>query len=278
MLMPTSTASTCAPVGLPQTAGVLRRASQPAATLSQPQSHPPRPLPCRPVGVFHQGRHLLPRHGEARGCVGVPCARMFVCVLTGALPQGRWCTNVLLLLLLLSRRPPPHQVHSLKPNPRSHIQEGWRIADFFSHHPEALHMVRGGVWVGVVTSAPRLLASLSLLPPTPPPHHLNSSRSCWTTWACPSTTATWRALAFTPSCCSTARAGRRWSSSTGSQHAVSGVVGGAGGGSVTCPTCSQLLLSLSPGSHSTTHLTPPHPTQPPSQPPHPLRCQVPAGG
>ncbi|KIY96954.1 catalase [Monoraphidium neglectum] len=31
-------------------------------------------------------------------------------------------------------------VHSLKPNPKSHIQEGWRIADFFSHHPEALHM------------------------------------------------------------------------------------------------------------------------------------------
>jgi len=34
----------------------------------------------------------------------------------------------------------PHkrQVHALKPNPKSHIQEGWRIADFFSHHPEAL--------------------------------------------------------------------------------------------------------------------------------------------
>jgi hypothetical protein len=30
------------------------------------------------------------------------------------------------------------QVHALKPNPKSHIQEGWRIADFFSHHPEAL--------------------------------------------------------------------------------------------------------------------------------------------
>ena len=32
-------------------------------------------------------------------------------------------------------------VHALKPNPKSHIQEGWRIADFFSHHPEAMHMV-----------------------------------------------------------------------------------------------------------------------------------------
>lgn len=38
----------------------------------------------------------------------------------------------------------PDMVHSLKPNPKSHIQEGWRIADFFSHHPEAMHMVGGG--------------------------------------------------------------------------------------------------------------------------------------
>lgn len=34
----------------------------------------------------------------------------------------------------------PDMVHALKPNPKSHIQEGWRIADFFSHHPEALNM------------------------------------------------------------------------------------------------------------------------------------------
>lgn len=31
-------------------------------------------------------------------------------------------------------------VRSLKPNPVSHIQENWRILDFFSHHPESLHM------------------------------------------------------------------------------------------------------------------------------------------
>ncbi|KAE8717086.1 Catalase [Hibiscus syriacus] len=31
-------------------------------------------------------------------------------------------------------------VHALKPNPKSHIQENWRILDFFSHHPESLHM------------------------------------------------------------------------------------------------------------------------------------------
>lgn len=37
----------------------------------------------------------------------------------------------------------PDMVHALKPNPKSHIQEGWRIADFFSHHPEAMHMVGG---------------------------------------------------------------------------------------------------------------------------------------
>lgn len=34
----------------------------------------------------------------------------------------------------------PDMVHALKPNPKNHLQEGWRIADFFSHHPESLHM------------------------------------------------------------------------------------------------------------------------------------------
>ena len=34
----------------------------------------------------------------------------------------------------------PDMVHALKPNPRNHIQEWWRIWDFFSHHPEACHM------------------------------------------------------------------------------------------------------------------------------------------
>lgn len=36
----------------------------------------------------------------------------------------------------------PDMVHALKPNPKNHLQEDWRIADFFSHIPEALHMVR----------------------------------------------------------------------------------------------------------------------------------------
>ena len=36
----------------------------------------------------------------------------------------------------------PDMVHALKPNPKNHIQEGWRIMDFFSHHPAAMHMVR----------------------------------------------------------------------------------------------------------------------------------------
>ena len=35
----------------------------------------------------------------------------------------------------------PDMVHALKPNPKNHIQEDWRIADFFSHIPEAMHMV-----------------------------------------------------------------------------------------------------------------------------------------
>ena len=36
----------------------------------------------------------------------------------------------------------PDMVHALKPNPKNHIQEDWRITDFFSHVPESLHMVR----------------------------------------------------------------------------------------------------------------------------------------
>ena len=35
----------------------------------------------------------------------------------------------------------PDMVHALKPNPKNHIQEGWRIADFFSHIPESMNMV-----------------------------------------------------------------------------------------------------------------------------------------
>ena len=29
--------------------------------------------------------------------------------------------------------------HALKPNPKTHIQEAWRIMDFFSHIPESCH-------------------------------------------------------------------------------------------------------------------------------------------
>ena len=35
----------------------------------------------------------------------------------------------------------PDMVHALKPNPKNHIQEGWRIMDFFSHVPESMNMV-----------------------------------------------------------------------------------------------------------------------------------------
>ncbi|PSR99514.1 Catalase [Actinidia chinensis var. chinensis] len=34
----------------------------------------------------------------------------------------------------------PDMVHAFKPNPKSHIQENWRFLDFFSYHPESLHM------------------------------------------------------------------------------------------------------------------------------------------
>ena len=33
-------------------------------------------------------------------------------------------------------------VHSLKPSPRKHVQEGWRVLDFLSHHPESCNIVR----------------------------------------------------------------------------------------------------------------------------------------
>ncbi len=36
----------------------------------------------------------------------------------------------------------PDLVHSLRPNPKTNIQEGWRILDFLSHHPESCHIVR----------------------------------------------------------------------------------------------------------------------------------------
>ncbi|GLC39807.1 catalase A [Pleodorina starrii] len=35
----------------------------------------------------------------------------------------------------------PDMVHAFKPNPKSHIQESWRIMDFLSHHPESAHML-----------------------------------------------------------------------------------------------------------------------------------------
>lgn len=34
----------------------------------------------------------------------------------------------------------PDMVHALKPNPKTHLQEDWRIVDYFSHHPESMHM------------------------------------------------------------------------------------------------------------------------------------------
>ncbi|GAB4833009.1 catalase [Ancistrocladus abbreviatus] len=33
----------------------------------------------------------------------------------------------------------PDSIHALKPNPKTHIQEYWRILDYFSHKPESLH-------------------------------------------------------------------------------------------------------------------------------------------
>ena len=32
-------------------------------------------------------------------------------------------------------------VHALRPNPKNNIQEGWRILDFFSSHPESTNLL-----------------------------------------------------------------------------------------------------------------------------------------
>ena len=50
----------------------------------------------------------------------------------------------------------PDMVHALKPNPKNHIQEGWRIADFFSHIPESMHMVRCRLLVTCLMADARL--------------------------------------------------------------------------------------------------------------------------
>lgn len=34
----------------------------------------------------------------------------------------------------------PDMIHALKPNPKNHIQENWRIMDFFSNIPESCNM------------------------------------------------------------------------------------------------------------------------------------------
>ncbi len=35
----------------------------------------------------------------------------------------------------------PDLVRCLRPNPKNHLQEGWRILDFLSHHPESIFVV-----------------------------------------------------------------------------------------------------------------------------------------
>lgn len=35
----------------------------------------------------------------------------------------------------------PDLVHSLRPNPKTHIQEGWRIMDFLANYPESTHIL-----------------------------------------------------------------------------------------------------------------------------------------
>ena len=56
----------------------------------------------------------------------------------------------------------PDMVHALKPNPKTHIQEGWRIMDFFSHIPESMNMVRA-THCHVVTAPMTLVITSNVL-------------------------------------------------------------------------------------------------------------------
>lgn len=67
----------------------------------------------------------------------------------------------------------PDMVHALKPNPKSHIQEGWRIADFFSHHPE-VRTGRGRTYTVC------LYASCHRVQTAPTVWHACASMEAWT--------------------------------------------------------------------------------------------------
>ena len=42
----------------------------------------------------------------------------------------------------------PDLIHALKPDPITNVQEPWRIADYFSHFPESMHMFS---WVRILS-------------------------------------------------------------------------------------------------------------------------------
>ena len=42
----------------------------------------------------------------------------------------------------------PDMIHALKPSPITNMQEAWRIVDYFSYKPEAMHMVRSRAGAG----------------------------------------------------------------------------------------------------------------------------------
>ncbi len=70
---------------------------------------------------------LLPRSAAPLFTDAVPCCRAAACQ----------------VFFIRDGMKFPDMVHAFKPNPKSHIQEAWRIMDFLSHHPESCHMVRG---------------------------------------------------------------------------------------------------------------------------------------
>ncbi|GMH25946.1 hypothetical protein Nepgr_027789 [Nepenthes gracilis] len=48
--------------------------------------------------------------------------------------------NNFLVFFICSSIQLPDMVYSFMPNPKSHIQDNWRIVDFYSYHPASSHM------------------------------------------------------------------------------------------------------------------------------------------
>ena len=55
----------------------------------------------------------------------------------------------------------PDLIRSLRPNPKNHLQEGWRILDFLSHHPESNFIVCILYYTVTCTATPNIVDIVS---------------------------------------------------------------------------------------------------------------------